>query len=226
MLDYKTILTLRYSAGLSGSEIARRIDNASKTGVNDFLRAFERSEHITFPLPEGITNYGIYQLVYGHDPGTNNRSNDYEKPDFGSIHEQMTDRKNMTLVYLWGKYNKQCISEEKKPYQYRQFCDLYAKWCEENYETIHLQAVIGQKMEVDFAGKTFDLIDKITGEVSDIVVFVAVLPYSQYIAFCAAQWPPVRLPVATRRWQWPGLISHFPFNHNDIVFRHPLEQRV
>ncbi len=46
----------------------------------------------------------------------------------------MTDRKNMTLVYLWGKYNKQCISEEKKPYQYRQFCDLYARWCEENYD--------------------------------------------------------------------------------------------
>ena len=61
MLDYKTILTLRYSAGLSGSEIARRIDNASKTGVNDFLRAFERSERISFPLPEGITNYGIYR---------------------------------------------------------------------------------------------------------------------------------------------------------------------
>ncbi len=60
MLGYKTIITLRYSAGLSGSEIARRIDNASKTGVNDFLRAFERSEHISFPLPEGITNYGIY----------------------------------------------------------------------------------------------------------------------------------------------------------------------
>ena len=200
MLDYKTILTLRYSAGLSGSEIARRIDNASKTGVNDFLRAFERSERISFPLPEGITNYGIYQLVYGHDPGTNNRSNDYEKPDFGSIHKQMTDRKNMTLVYLWGKYNKQCISEEKKPYQYRQFCDLYARWCEENYETIHLQAVIGQKMEVDFAGKTFDLIDKITGEVSDIVVFVAVLPYSQYIY--------AEGMVSTKEPQWIEVNNH------------------
>ena len=64
----------------------------------------------------------------------------------------------MTLVYLWGKYNRQCISEGKKPNQYHQFCDLYAKWCEENYETIHLQAVIGQKMEIDFAGKTFDAI--------------------------------------------------------------------
>jgi len=49
---------------------------------------------------------------------------------------------------------------------------------------------------------------------------------ARVIAFCAAQWPPVRLPVATRRCQWPGLISHFSFNHNDVVFRHPLEQRV
>lgn len=81
-----------------------------------------------------------------------------------------------------------------KGYQYRQFCDLYARWCEENYETIHIQAVIGQKMDVDFAGKTFDLIDKLTGEITPIVVFVAVLPYSQYIyaegmtSTCEPQW--------------------------------------
>lgn len=36
-------------------------------------------------------------------------------------------------------------------------------------------------MEVDFAGKTFLLVDPVTGEVYDIVVFVAVLPRSQYI---------------------------------------------
>ena len=155
MLDYKNILTLRYAAGLSGSEIARRLDNASKTGVNDFLRAFERCDELSFPLPEGITNYGIFQLVYGHDPGSNSRNSDYVKPDFEFIHRQMTERKNMTLTYLWGKYNKQCLAEEKKPYQYRQYCELYGSWCEENYETIHLQAVIGQKMEVDFAGQTF-----------------------------------------------------------------------
>ena len=69
----------------------------------------------------------------------------------------------------------------QKAYQYRQFCERYSKWCEENYETLHIGAVIGQKMEVDFAGKTFDLIDSLTGEITKIVVFVAVLPYSQYI---------------------------------------------
>ena len=54
-------------------------------------------------------------------------------------------------------------------------------WREENYETLHFNAVIGEKMEVDFAGKTFSMINRLTGEPSTIVVFVAVLPYSQYI---------------------------------------------
>lgn len=36
-------------------------------------------------------------------------------------------------------------------------------------------------MEVDFTGKAFPLIDRLTGEITPIVVFVAVLPYSQYI---------------------------------------------
>ena len=46
---------------------------------------------------------------------------------------------------------------------------------------MHFNAVIGQKMEVDFAGKTFRMVDPLTGETMEIVVFVAVLSYSQYI---------------------------------------------
>ena len=36
-------------------------------------------------------------------------------------------------------------------------------------------------MEVDFAGQTFTMTDPLTGELQPIVVFVAILPYSQYI---------------------------------------------
>ena len=68
-----------------------------------------------------------------------------------------------------------------KFYSYRQFCDLYLHWCEDNAETMHLNAVIGQKIEVDFTRKTFELIDPATGEIVTIVAFVAVLPYSQYV---------------------------------------------
>jgi len=180
MLDYKNIIIKHYVLGSSGSEIAESL-GVSKSGVNDFLRAFEKCDALKYPLPEGITNYGIADLVYGRSICTPGRDESYELPDFEEVHRSLIERKNMTLVVLWNRYMKRCLSEDKKFYQYRQFCERYAKWRESNNETLHLPAIIGQKMEVDFAGQTFRLIDKITGEVTDIVVFVAVLPYSQYI---------------------------------------------
>ena len=180
MLDYKDIITKRYLLQMSGHEIAEQV-HASKSGVYDFLAAFERSDKISFPLPEGITNYGIHELVYGHVPGSNTRNEDYKHPDYEDVFRQMSERKNMTLVYQWNRYKKRCESEGTKAYQYRQFCDLYTRWCNDNYETLHIPAVIGQTMEVDFAGKTFTIIDKLTGETTPVVVFVSILPYSQML---------------------------------------------
>ncbi len=180
MLDYKDIIIRHCVLKMSGSEIARQL-NASKSGVNDFLRAFEKCKTLSLPLPEGITNYGIAEQIYGSILGNEGRDSSYELPDFQEVAKMMETRKNMTLVFLWNRYKKRCLDEEKKFYQYRQFCDHYVRWCEENYETFHFNAAIGQKMEVDFAGQTFKMTDRLTGEIIVIVVFVAVLPYSQYI---------------------------------------------
>lgn len=179
MLDYKDIIIKRYTMHLSGSEIARQI-GASKSGVNDFLRAFERCEELRYPLPTGITNYGIAEIVYGSIPGNGGRNENIELPEYEEVAELMSTRKNMTLVFLWNRYKQRCQAEEKRFYQYRKFRELYSKWCDENYETAHFDAVIAQKMEVDFAGQTFRMIDPLTGEILTIVVFVAILPYSQY----------------------------------------------
>lgn len=180
MLDYKDIIIKHYALRMSGRQIASQI-GASKTGVNDFLRAFEKCEKLKYPLPTGITNYGIAELVYGSIPGNAGRNENIELPDYAEIAMLMATRKNMTLVFLWNRYKQKCQAEEKRFYQYSQFCERYTKWCEENYETAHFDAVIGQKMEVDFAGQTFQMVDPITGESLPIVVFVAILPYSQYI---------------------------------------------
>jgi transposase len=181
MLDYKSIIIKHYALNMSGRSIAEEM-GVSKSGVNDFLKAFKQCEKLSFPLPEGITNYGIAILVYGRTPeGMDGRNMSFELPDYAEVEKLMDTRKNMTLVFLWARYKNRCIAEEKKFYSYRQFCERYAVWCEENRETLHFNAVIGQKMEIDFAGKTFRLVDSITGEIMTIVVFVAVLPYSQYI---------------------------------------------
>ena len=180
MLDYKDIIIKHYALNLSGSEIAKQI-GASKSGVNDFLRAFNACESLQYPLPPGITNYGIATHVYGSEPGGGGRNESIELPDYEEAARLMATRKNMTLMFLWNRYKKKCQEEDKRFYQYSQYCELYNKWCDDNYETAHFDAVIAQKMEVDFAGQTFMMTDPLTGDSLIIVVFVAVLPYSQFI---------------------------------------------
>lgn len=179
-LDYKDIIIKHYALSMSGSEIARQI-GVNKSGVNDFLRAFKKCENLQYPLPTGITNYGIAIKVYGSAPGSGGRNENIELPDYEEAAKLMATRKNMTLMFLWNRYKKKCEEEDARFYQYSQYCELYNRWCEENYETAHFNAVIAQKMEVDFAGQTFSMTDPLTGEILTIVVFVAILPYSQYI---------------------------------------------
>ena len=180
MLDYKTIIIKRYALNLSGTQIAKDL-GCSKSGVNDFLKRFEECKTINFPLPDGITNYGIAELVYGKVHGQGIRNETFVLPDYAEVHQQMTSRKNMTLIYQWNRYKKKCEKDNLKYYSYRQFCERYGMWCNDNEEDAHFSHVIAQTMEVDFAGKTFEMIDRLTGEIMDIVVFVAVLPYSQMI---------------------------------------------
>jgi len=180
MLDYKDIINKHYALHMSGREIASAL-GVSKSGVNGFLNAFDKCDTLQYPLPQGITNYGIAELVYQKGKSDNTRDLSFELPDYEEVDKQLNSRKNMTLVFLWGRYKNRCTSEGKKFYSYRQFCELYQRWCDDNAESLHKNAVIGEKIEVDFAGKTFTMIDRLTGEDYTIVVFVAILPYSQYI---------------------------------------------
>ena len=180
MLDYKTIIIKRYALNLSGTQIAKDL-GCSKSGINDFLKRFEECKTISFPLPDGITNYGIAELVYGKVSGQGIRNETFVLPNYAEVHQQMISRKNMTLIYQWNRYKKKCEKDNLKYYSYRQFCERYGMWCNDNEEDAHFSHVIAQTMEVDFAGKTFEMIDRLTGEIMDIVVFVAVLPYSQMI---------------------------------------------
>lgn len=199
MLDYKDIIIKHYALGMSSREIAETLP-VSKSGVNRFLAAFKECKTLSYPLPEGITNYGIAAAVYGQDATVSGRDLSYEMPDYETVEREMSSRKNMTLVVLWNRYSKKCRDADLKFYSYRQFCENYAKWCEENRETLHFNAVIGQKMEVDFAGKTFQMVDRLTGEAQEIVVFVAILPYSQYIY--------AEGMISTKEPQWIAVNNH------------------
>lgn len=81
MLDYKTIIIKRYALNLSGTQIAKDL-GCSKSGVNDFLKRFGECQTIGFPLPNGITNYGITELVYGRVSSQGARNEAFVLPDY------------------------------------------------------------------------------------------------------------------------------------------------
>lgn len=116
MLDYRDIIIKSYSLHWSGSEIAKQA-GVSKSGVNDFLKTFKECPSLTYPLPEGITNFGIAELVYGKSANIEGRDLDYELPDFEEVNRLMVTRKNMTLTYLWRRYQKSCSASGGKYYQ-------------------------------------------------------------------------------------------------------------
>ncbi len=54
MLDYKDIITKRYVLNMSGTEIARQLE-CSKSGVNDFLHAFQECKTLSEGFPKSTS---------------------------------------------------------------------------------------------------------------------------------------------------------------------------
>ena len=107
-------------------------------------------------------------------------------PDFPKIHRELA-KKGVTLSLLWTEYCMDAQAAGKKPYMSTQFNDLYHKWARVIKATMRIDRKPGDRMEVDWAGKTLDIYDPVTGEVSPAYLFVAVLSCSclVYAEVCA-----------------------------------------
>ena len=73
------------------------------------------------------------------------------------------------------------------PYMSSQFNDNYHKWAKVTKATRRISHKPGDAMEVDWAGKTIDIYDSVTGDVTPAYLFVAVLSCSclVYAEACA-----------------------------------------
>jgi transposase len=81
-----------------------------------------------------------------------------------------------TREYLWREY----LQKHPEGYGYTQFNEHFNNWLNQVKSSGKLHHKAGDKMYVDYTGKKLQVIDKQTGEVQDVEVFVAVLPASGY----------------------------------------------
>jgi transposase len=88
------------------------------------------------------------------------------------------------LMILWEEY----IEREPQGYRYSRYVELYRSFQAKLSVTMRQTNVGGEKLFVDYAGDTVPvIIDRLTGEVRDAHIFVAVMGASNF-TYSEASW--------------------------------------
>jgi transposase len=160
-----------HAEGLSKRKIAASL-SIGATSAGDCVRRAKRAG-LSWPLPENLHDDALERLLY--PPPTATAADSRPQPDSAVLHRELR-RPGVTLQLLWEEYR----STYPEGYAYSRFCDLARAWERRLSPTMRQLHVAGEKMFVDCAGKTLELIDATTGEVRVCQLFVAVLGASSY----------------------------------------------
>ena len=149
-----------------------RSTGTSKNTVKKYLR-FIRDNKL---IPEHIlqmSDYEAEKLFYEPKEKPTGRYADLEKmfPYF----EKELKRTGVTRVLLWGEY----LQKYPNGYAYSQFCEHLYRWLKTSKAVMHFEHEPGDKLFIDYAGKKLHVIDRKTGEIRPVEVYVSVLGYSQ-----------------------------------------------
>jgi transposase len=90
--------------------------------------------------------------------------------------EKELKKTGVTRQLMWEEY----ISKYPDGIKKTQFSEHYNRWCKKVNPVMHINHKAGDKMYVDYAGKTLQIVDKESGEVQPVQFFVAILGSSQY----------------------------------------------
>ena len=90
--------------------------------------------------------------------------------------EKELKKTGVTMISMWEEY----ISKHPEGLKSTQFCERYKVWAKKVNPVMHMHHKAGDKMFVDYAGKTLKLTDKENGEIKEVQFFVAILGASQY----------------------------------------------
>lgn len=172
MTNYREILRLD-GLGLNKSQIAASC-GCSRTTVIQVLR--QAQEHlITYEAAQNLSDRELSQKLY---PAQNGKIV-FKMPDYEYVHKEL-QRQGVTLKMLWLEYCEECRNSGEIPYQSTQFNKYYNDYVAKTNATMHINHKLGEIMQVDWNGKTAEVIDITTGEKLPAYIFVAVLPFSGY----------------------------------------------
>lgn len=96
-------------------------------------------------------------------------------PDCARLHLELR-RRAVTLALLHVEY----LAEQPDGLRYSAFCERYREWLKRQSPVMRQVHIAGDKLFVDYSGMKARLVDPLTGEVTEVELFVAVLGASNY----------------------------------------------
>jgi transposase len=171
------VLRLKYAGGLSHAQIGQAC--AISKGVVSKYVSLAAAHGLTWPLPADLDEARLEGLLF--PPVAKPAA--FAEPDHFGLHQALK-RKGVTLQLLWSEY---VAVHGERAYRYSQFCHHYHQWRAAQKRSMRQHHRAGEKLFIDYAGPTVEVIDRATGEVRQAQVFVAVLGASSY-TYAEATW--------------------------------------
>lgn len=178
MRKIREVLRLRYEVGLSSRQVAASV-RIARSSVGEYERRLAASG-LSWPLPEGLSDADLERRLFPPPPTV--PVDTRPLPDWSVIHEELR-KPGVTLMLLWEEYH----AAHPQGFAYSWFCEHYRAWAGKLDRVMRQTHRAGEKLFVDYAGQTVDIIDRHTGEVRTAQVFVAVLGASNY-TYAEATW--------------------------------------
>lgn len=171
-------LRLRFEGGLSHRQIAASLQ-VSRSSVGEYERRFAASG-LTWPLPEALSDRDLERRLFPPPPAV--PVDTRVVPDWAVVHQELR-RPGVTLMLLWEEYR----AAHPEGFGYSWFCKRYEDWSGSLDVVMRQTHRAGEKLFVDYAGHTVEVVDPASGEIRTAQIFVAVLGASNY-TYAEATW--------------------------------------
>jgi len=179
-MDLKQIITLHLD-GYSNRKIGKTL-GISRNTVNTYMKLFTASDYSCKELLD-FDNAALAALFPSFSTIDAQRHDElmvyFEKVNAARNHP------GFTFLFHYQEY----AQEARDPYSYTQYMEHYRRKYTKVKGSMKLEHEAGKEMFIDYAGKKLQIVDKQTGEVIPVEVFVAILPNSQYtyVEACLSQ---------------------------------------
>ena len=141
--------------------------------INHYVRQFRASGQLYADLLE-LGDKQLADLFPAREPLDKERYSNLSSQF--TYFEQELKKPGCTRETLWREY----LQKDTGGYSYSQFNEHFARWRHRVKVSGKLTHKSGDKVYVDYTGKKLQVTDRYTGEITQVEVFVALLPASQY----------------------------------------------